>query len=381
MTMVPDAPILVLNAGSSSLKYQLLQPFSGHVHIRGLVERIGEADVPSYAVALSRAAADLAAHPAPAAIGHRVVHGGPHYRRPTLITDQVRGTIHDLESLAPLHNPANAALIDAAVERYPQLPQVAVFDTAFFADLPARTTTYAIDQAVAARYGIRRYGFHGISHDYVSHEAAAVVGRPFGELNQIVLHLGNGASITAIERGRPIDTSMGFTPLEGLVMGTRGGDIDPGALVHLLRHGGLDTDGLDRLLNRGSGMVGLTGHIDLRDVHGAAAAGDERAVRALEIYAYRARKYIGAYLAALGTVDAVTFTAGVGENDAAMRAAILTGLEPLGIALDPHRNRGRGDGPRRISTDTSRTTILVVPTDEERAIARDTAAVVASGMG
>lgn len=369
--------ILVLNAGSSSLKYQLVDPVSGAVAAKGLVERIG-GSLDSYADALATVQADLPASDI-AAVGHRVVHGGERFREPTVITAEVLDTIRELIPLAPLHNPANAAIIEAALAALPGVPQVAIFDTAFFADLPDVATTYAIDREVARSHGIRRYGFHGISHEYVSHQAAALLGRPYDDLNQIVLHLGNGASASAIEAGRPIDTSMGLTPLEGLVMGTRGGDIDPGALIHLMRHAGYDADGIDDLLSRHSGMFGLTGHVDLRDVHAAAAgSGPEsgQAELALALYARRLAKYTGGYAAILGRVDVITFTAGVGENDADIRDRACARLGVLGVTLDARGNRAETHEARLISADDSRVAVAVIPTNEELAIARQAAALV-----
>lgn len=366
---------LVLNAGSSSLKYQLVEPISGHVATKGIVERIGRSAA-DYTEALAKVQADLP-DVTITAVGHRVVHGGEKFSAPTAITTEVLDTIKELIPLAPLHNPANAAIIDAALIALPGLPQFAIFDTAFFADLPEVSTTYAIDRDVARDNGIRRYGFHGISHEYVSHEAARLLGRDYGELNQIVLHLGNGASASAIESGRPIDTSMGLTPLEGLVMGTRGGDIDPGALIHLMRHAHLDADGIDDLLSRHSGMFGLTGCVDLRDVH-ATAKGEgpqaQQAELALALYARRLAKYIGGYAAILGRVDVITFTAGVGENDADIRQRACARLGAFGVILDSTRNRAPVGGPRLISADGSRVTVAVIPTNEELAIARQTAA-------
>lgn len=365
---------LVLNAGSSSLKYQLVQPDSGETVAGGIVERIG-GSLDSYADALATVRADLPAADI-TAVGHRVVHGGDRFREPTVITADVLATIRELIPLAPLHNPANAAIIAAALAVLPDVPQVAVFDTAFFATLPEVATTYAIDRDVAGRHGVRRYGFHGISHEYVSHEAATLLGRPYGELNQIVLHLGNGASASAIEAGRPIDTSMGLTPLEGLVMGTRGGDIDPGALIHLMRHADYDADGIDDLLSRHSGMYGLTGQVDLRDVHAVAAGAGpdaDRAQLALALYARRLAKYIGSYAAILGRVDVMTFTAGVGENDADIRERACARLGVFGVILDAQRNRARTAGARLISSDDSSTAVAVIPTNEELAIARQAA--------
>lgn len=372
-----ERSILVLNGGSSSLKYQLVEPMSGEVRSKGLIERIGK-DPADYLAALHAVREQLPPRTV-AAVGHRVVHGGARFRAPTLITDEVLGTIESLIPLAPLHNPVNAAIIVAARKALPAVPHVAVFDTAFFADLPEVATAYAIDREVARANGIRRYGFHGISHEYVSRAAADLIARPYGEVNQIVLHLGNGASASAVEGGRPVDTSMGLTPLEGLMMGSRGGDIDPGALIHLMRTAGYDADALDDLLSRRSGMVGLTGRGDLRDVHAAAAGADATisaatAELALQLYARRITKYVGAYAALLGRVDVITFTAGVGENDPDIRERALASLGIFGVMLDAQRNAADRRDARIISADGSRVTVAVIPTNEELAIARATSA-------
>jgi len=259
---------------------------------------------------------------------------------------------------------------------FPGLPQVAVFDTAFFRDLPAAAATYAIDRDVAAEHQVRRYGFHGTSHEYVSGRVAQVSGRDPAGLRQIVLHLGNGASVSAVLGGRAVETSMGLTPLEGLVMGTRSGDIDPGVVFHLARTAGMSIDDIDNLLNRRSGLLGLAGASDLRDIDRLIEDGDADAALALDVYCHRIRKYIGAYLAVLGGVDVIAFTAGVGENASGVRARILDGLEALGIRLDSDRNAERASTERVISTDDSPVTVMVVPTNEELAIARATLAMV-----
>jgi acetate kinase len=366
------ALVLVLNAGSSSLKYQVIDPVTGHAVVHGAVERIGEDAMPDHDAALDAMRADLDRHDVTAAslmaVGHRVVHGGPALVRPTIIDDDVLAEIDDLARLAPLHNPPAAAGIRSARLHYPGLPQIAVFDTAFFADLPAAAATYALPSEVTAT-GIRRYGAHGISHQYVASEAAAFLGRPVGDLDQIVLHLGNGASASAISGGRPVDTSMGLTPLEGLVMGTRGGDLDPGLLVNLLRHGDLDVDGLEDLLHHRSGLHGMAGMTDFRDIATAIDRGDQRAQAAYDVYVHRLRKYVGGYLAVLSGADVITFTAGVGEHSSRVRASCLRGLQALGIVLDDARN-DTGNGARRISTDSSPVAVLVIPTNEELAIAR-----------
>ena len=369
--------VLVLNSGSSSLKYQLVQPQTGAALLDGIVERIGEdGGVADHESAL-RAAFNAIAPDGQdmntlglVAVGHRVVHGGPDLYRPTVIDDDALEAIRALAPLAPLHNPPAVLGIEVARRLLPDLPHIAVFDTAFFHDLPAASCTYAIDREVAQRWGVRRYGCHGTSHQYVSEQAAEFLGAPLDSLNQIVLHLGNGASASAIAAGRPVDTSMGMTPLEGLVMGTRCGDIDPGLIGYLNRTAGLGVDEIETMLNRHSGMLGLSGEIDFRVVHRRIAAGDDAAVLAYEVYIHRLRKYIGAYLAVLGHTDVITFTAGVGENDANVRRDALRGLVRLGVELDERLNSGPVDGPRRISAEQSPTAVLVIPTNEELAIAR-----------
>lgn len=369
--------VLVLNSGSSSLKYQLVEPRTGTSLVDGIVERIGEdGGVVDHEAAL-RAAFEIIAPGGQdlsalglVAVGHRVVHGGPNLYRPTIVDDRLVGELRELAPLAPLHNPPAVLGIEVARKVLPDLPHVAVFDTAFFHDLPAAASTYAIDREIAARWHIRRYGFHGTSHDFVSRQAAEFLGAPRESLNQIVLHLGNGASASAIAAGRPVDTTMGLTPMEGLVMGTRSGDVDPGIISYLWRTADMGVDEIESMLNRRSGMLGLTGEIDFRVVHQRIAAGDEDARLGYEVYIHRLRKYIGAYLVLLGRTDVISFTAGVGENDAKVRRDALAGLSGLGIELDEQRNDGAERGARRISADTSPTTVLVVPTDEELAIAR-----------
>lgn len=366
-------PVLVLNAGSSSLKYRVVRPDTGRSLTGGHVERLGSDE---FAEALRTVSEELAEQGIDerslAAVGHRVVHGGQRYVSATLVDDDVLAGLEQLVPLAPLHNPSAIAGIRQAMTAYPGLPQVAVFDTAYFADLPPAASTYAIDAELAHRLGIRRYGMHGISHEYVAQAAADFLGRPLVDLDQVILHLGNGASASAVRAGRPVETSMGLTPLEGLVMGTRAGDLDPGVLLHLMRVGDLDLDELDDLLNHRSGLLGLSGIQDFRDLVTAVDGGDASARTAYEVYCHRLRKYVGAYLAVLGGADVITFTAGTGENVARVRTDVLTGLDRLGIRIDPERNEVRG-GPARISTDDSPVTVLVVPTDEELSIARQVA--------
>ena len=375
MTAGGAGTVLVLNSGSSSLKYSLVQPAGGTPLVDGIVERIGEdGGVTDHEAALRAAfevivggrrdLSDLGV----VAVGHRVVHGGPNLYHPTIIDDAALAQLRDLAPLAPLHNPPAVLGIEVARKLMPDLPHIAVFDTAFFHDLPAAAATYAIDHELASRWHIRRYGFHGTSHQFVSRAAADFLGVAPESLNQIVLHLGNGASASAIAGGRPVDTSMGMTPMEGLVMGTRAGDIDAGVIAYLWRTAGLAVEEIETVLNRRSGMLGLSGESDFRIVHQRIASGDAAAELAYAVYIHRLRKYVGAYLAILERTDVITFTAGVGENDARVRRDALSGLRGLGVELDETRNEGRG--PRRISSDDSAITVLVIPTDEELAIAR-----------
>ncbi|KJL25903.1 Acetate kinase [Microbacterium oxydans] len=400
--------ILVINSGSSSLKYSLIDIEQENLLASGLIERIGQESspvahtvrpavdgdaVPTMVDATFRSDRPIADHAEafevmreqfaahgpsldehrPVAVGHRVVHGGARFYAPTLIDADVERQIDELAVLAPLHNPANLAGIRAARAVFDEVPHVAVFDTAFHQTLPPAAYTYAIDAALAAEHRVRRYGFHGTSHQYVSESAAAFLGRDISELRQLVFHLGNGASVTAIDGGRSVETSMGLTPLEGLVMGTRSGDIDPAALVHLSRRAGLSIDDLDSLLNTRSGLAGLAGRSDMRDILAGVEAEDDAAILAFDVYVHRLRAYAGAYIAQLGGVDVIAFTAGVGENAAPVRAAAMATLGFAGVEIDGARNEARERGIRRISTDASRVTVLVVPTDEELQIARQTA--------
>ncbi|MBD0710696.1 MULTISPECIES: acetate kinase [unclassified Streptomyces] len=399
--MTTPTRVLVLNSGSSSVKYQLLDMNDGHRLAQGLVERIGEetsrlvhtplqgggkrertGPIADHAAALKAVAEELAADglgmdsPELAAIGHRVVHGGLRFTEPTVIDDAVLAEIERLVPVAPLHNPANLTGIRTAMALRPDLPQIAVFDTAFHSTMPEAAARYAIDVETADAHRIRRYGFHGTSHAYVSREAARLLGKEPSEVNMIVLHLGNGASASAVRGGRCVDTSMGLTPLEGLVMGTRSGDIDPAVTFHLKRVAGMSADEIDVLLNKKSGLVGLCGDNDMREIHRRIEEGDERAALAFDIYVHRLKKYIGAYYAVLGRVDAVVFTAGVGENAAPVRAAALAGLEGLGIEVDADLNAVRSGEARLISPEKARVAVAVVPTDEELEIARQTFALV-----
>ncbi|UZJ29546.1 acetate kinase [Streptomyces endophytica] len=402
--------VLVLNSGSSSVKYQLLDMAAGTRLAVGLVERIGvgappacggetsrhihtplaaggekretEGAIADHEAALKAVAAELAADglglesPELAAIGHRVVHGGLKFTAPTVIDDAVLTEIERLVPVAPLHNPANITGIRTARALRPDLPQVAVFDTAFHTTMPEHAARYAIDVETADAHRIRRYGFHGTSHAYVSRKTAELLGKDPSEVNVIVLHLGNGASASAVAGGRCVDTSMGLTPLEGLVMGTRSGDIDPAVTFHLKRVAGMSTDEIDALLNKKSGLVGLCGDNDMREIRRRIDEGDERARLAFDIYIHRLKKYIGAYSAVLGKVDAVAFTAGVGENAAPVREAAVAGLAEMGLVVDASLNAVRSGEPRLISPDHSRVAVAVVPTDEELEIAQQTYALV-----
>ncbi|HTJ72200.1 MAG TPA: acetate kinase [Actinospica sp.] len=394
--------VLVLNVGSSSIKYQLLEldtdidTDSGSRLATGLVDRIGDSegsgklthrqpDAEPYEVTTPFAdhehalAAVLAAFRDAGpdldkirltAVGHRVVHGGSEFTEATVLDEAALAKIRELIPLAPLHNPPNVTGIEAAQRAFPGVPQVAVFDTAFHQTLPPAAHTYAVPSEWRDRYAVRRYGFHGTSHEYVSRRAAAFLGRDLAETNVIVLHLGNGASVSAIEGGRSVETSMGLTPLEGLVMGTRSGDIDPAIPAYLERVAGLDAASVEEALNRKSGLLALAGSNDLRDVDEQADDGDASAQLAIDVYCHRIRKYVGAYYAVLGRVDAIVFTAGVGENDSRIRERSLSGLERLGIGIDPARNDSPAHAERLISPDDAEVAVLVIPTDEEIEIAR-----------
>ena len=395
------AYVLVINSGSSSLKFQIVDPSasaSDTPFVSGLVEQIGEPqgrltvkhgedkwvvqrEIPTHTVGLQEAFRLLDSKgigPTQielTAVGHRVVHGGMVFSEPELIVDPVVEMIRSLIPLAPLHNPANIDGIEVARELLPSIPHVAVFDTGFFRNLPPAAALYAINADVAERNLIRRYGFHGTSHEFVSSQVPALIGRDPMHTRQIVLHLGNGASCSAVENGHPIDTSMGLTPLAGLVMGTRSGDIDPGIIFHLVRQGGMTIDEIDNLLNRQSGVKGLSGVNDFRELRAMIDNEDENAWLAYNVYINQLRRYIGSYMVALGRVDAITFTAGVGENDKHVRMDALDNLANYGIEIDPERNSLPNDGPRIISTDSSRVKVLVVPTNEELAIAQKAARV------
>ena len=393
--------ILVINAGSSSLKYQLLDPDSQKVLAKGLCERIGidgkftykapgketvdavDVAMPSHAEAIQAvldALVDgkngvIGSMKEIDAVGHRVVHGGEKFAKSVRITGEVMAAIEECNPLAPLHNPANIIGIKACQALMPDTPMVAVFDTAFHQTMSPVAYTYALPYEYYQNDKVRRYGFHGTSHKYVAGRAAAMLGRPIEELKLISCHLGNGSSITAIDSGKSVDTSMGFTPLAGVPMGTRSGDLDAGILEYLMNKHGMDIKEMLNVLNKKSGVQGISGvSSDFRDLDNAAEQGSERAALALQAFEYSVKKYIGAYAAAMGGVDAVIFTAGVGENSKDTRAKIVSGLEYMGIKIDAEKNNFRGE-ERDISADGASVRTLVIPTNEELMIAMDTAAI------
>ena len=397
--------ILVLNCGSSSVKFQLLEMKGEQVIARGIVERIGQPGASfSYTNGMEiRLDAEVADHDAAIAlifelllhqehgvlggmeeidgIGHRVVHGAERFTDSVLISAEVINAVRDCSQFAPLHNPPNLIGIEAATRVSPQIPQVAVFDTAFHNRMPRSAYLYALPYHLYEKLGIRRYGFHGTSHRYVARRAAKQLGRPLEELRIITCHLGNGASVAAVTGGESVDTSMGFTPLEGLVMGTRCGDLDPAILPYLMKHEGLSPAEVDNLLNKESGLLGITGDCnDMREIEERAAGGSERHRLALDIFCRRVKKYVGAYAAILGGVDAIVFTGGIGENSPEVRRRVVGRLEYMGVRLDRERNEAgalcvsAGDPPEGVA-------VLVIPTNEELAIARDTAAIVRQSRG
>lgn len=390
--------ILVVNCGSSSLKYQLMDMTTKESVGIGLVERIGlegavlthrtasgekeviTTEIPNHTVAIELVLKVLVSPDYGAvkdlneiaAIGHRVVHGGENFAQSAIIDDKVMQAIQDCIELAPLHNPPNIAGIEACQKLMPGIPQVAVFDTAFHQTMPDYAYLYGLTYELYEKYKIRRYGFHGTSHKYVSQRAAALLGKPAEDLKLITCHLGNGSSITAIKGGKSIETSMGFTPLQGLLMGTRSGDLDPAIITYIMRKENLNSDQIDNFLNKKCGVLGVSGvSSDFRDIGNAAEEGNYRAKLALEIFAYQAKKYIGAYAAALNGVDAIIFTAGIGENSVSIRAAICDNLSYLGVNVDQEKNKVRG-----VEVDVSETNaacrVLVIPTNEELMIALDT---------
>lgn len=393
--------ILVLNCGSSSLKYRLFDMDSETETAQGLAERLGtdrsrlehvafpgtpgetrrvvEEPIADHAGAVSQALTLLTCPGGPVrqasdigAVGHRVVHGGGRFSQPVVIDAAVEEGIREVIPLAPLHNPANLTGIAAARQRFPTAPHVAVFDTAFHQTMPEHAFLYALPYELYEKYGIRRYGFHGISHRYIAGRAAEMLGRPLRECDLVTVHLGNGDSVCAVKKGRSVDTSMGMTPLAGTIMGTRSGDLDPEIGLFLERQVGMDEAAVDDLFNRKSGLLGICGSSDMRDIHRRRAAGDARAELAFSMFAYSIRKYIGAYIAVLGRVDAVVFTAGIGEHDPATREAALEGLSERGIMLDVERNREALGRAMEIGRAGAPVRVFAVPTNEELEIARQT---------
>ncbi len=396
--------VLVINAGSSSLKYQLLNPATGDLLAKGLCERIGidgkftykpqvegkekldavDVAMPTHAEAIA-AVLDALVDPKNGviasmkeidAVGHRVVHGGEKFASSVVITDEVMAAIEECNPLAPLHNPANIIGIKACQEKMPGVPMVAVFDTAFHQTMPAKAYTYAIPYEYYENDKMRRYGFHGTSHRYVSQRCAEILGKPIEELKIVSCHLGNGSSITAIDGGKSVDTSMGLTPLAGLPMGTRSGDMDAGIMEFIMKKYDMSMADMMTTLNKKSGVLGISGvSSDFRDLDNAAAEGNKRAALAVEVFEYGVRKMIAEYAAAMGGVDAVVFTAGVGENSADMRLHFVDGLKFMGIEIDPEKNNIRGE-ERIVSPDGAKVKVLVIPTNEELMIAKDTAELV-----
>lgn len=394
--------ILVINTGSSSIKYKLFSLNNSKVLAHGNLEKIGEpgkgrhtcviisegsesrqvleTSVKDHKEGLN-AIVNLITDPQTGviknvseinAVGHRVVHGAETFRKPTVIDDQVLEAIRQNVPLAPLHNPSNILGIETARQIFPDAVQVAVFDTAFHHSIPPRAFLYALPYKLYTSLKIRRYGFHGTSHNFVAEEAATLLGKPLAEVNLITIHLGNGGSITAVERGRSVDTSMGMTPLEGLIMGTRSGDLDPSIPYFLASNARMTIEEINTLLNKESGLKGICGLNDMRDIVAADEKGDKQAGTALDMYAYRIKKYIGAYLAVLGSLDAIVFTAGIGEHTPQIRARVCNGLEKLGIILDTQSNEKLDGGIREIQSADSPTGIFIIPTDEELKIARET---------
>ncbi len=390
--------ILVINAGSSSVKYKLFDMKDESIMAEGVVDRVGmegaslvhssgsskeiemESDVPDYDTALNLIM-NILIHPGYgvmgnineiSAIGHRVVHGGEKASASVLIDSEVEDVIRECFDLAPLHNPPNMRGIEACKKILPDVPQVAVFDTAFHRTIPEEAYLYAVPYRLYKEYSIRRYGFHGTSHRYVAHRAAQIMGQPLEELNMITCHLGNGCSITAIKSGESMDTSMGFTPLEGLIMGTRSGDIDPAIVFYLMDHMGLTGSDVSAMLNNKSGLLGLSElSKDMRDLEKAAREGNKGAIRTLNCFAYRVRKYIGAYAASMGGLDSIVFTGGIGENSSKIRAMVCHRLEFLGVRIDIEQNSNT-TGEGSIASNDSDVEVLIVPTNEELMIARDT---------
>lgn len=395
--------VLVINAGSSSLKYQLLNMEKETVMATGLVERIGdktgtithkkingsgeektviERPFNDHKEAM-HLAVDLITDPEKGvisdkkeifAIGHRVVQGGEQFNTSIRINESIKQAIKDNNPLAPLHNPANLVGIEVAEELFPGTPNVAVFDTEFHQTMPPKAFLYALPYEYYKELRIRRYGFHGTSHKYVAHKAASLLGKKPEDINIITVHLGNGCSMAAVKKGKCVDTSMGMTPLAGVMMGTRSGDFDPAIIPYLVKHKGMNVDDIDNVLNKQSGLKGICGMNDMRDIHAKTEQGDEMAKLALEMFVYRVKKYIGSYTAVLGTVDVIAFTAGIGENDDVARRDICEDMEGLGISVDTEKNKGRFGSPQPIHKEGSKVQVWVIPTNEELQIAQDTVA-------
>ena len=391
--------VLVINCGSSSLKYQLFDMNSEEVLSKGLVERIGmegsrvnhsktgmekiiiEESIPDHTAGI-KLVLDALLHPDHGslksleeltAVGHRVVHAGEKFACSVKLTEEVMNALRECIPLAPLHNPANIMGVEAVTEALPNIPQVGIFDTAFHQTMPKHAYIYGIPYEYYEKHGIRRYGFHGTSHFYVSNRAAEILGKPIESLKIVTCHLGNGSSITAVDGGKSADTTMGFTPLPGILMGTRCGDIDPAIIPFLVKAEGKDVSEIDSILNKKSGIQGISGvSSDMRDIEEAMENGNERAKLAYDILAYVIRKQIGAYAAAMGGIDALVFTAGIGENDCGLRACICNGLEFMGISVDPGKNDKLRGKEKIISHDGAKVAVMVVPTNEELVIARDT---------
>ncbi len=390
--------VFVVNCGSSSIKYQLINMDGEKVMAKGLIERIGmegstlkhtpagkytidlKEDIPDHVVGIKMAIKALTSSDYGVikdmseidAVGHRVVHGGERFTDSVLITGEVLNGIKACSEIAPLHNPPNLYGIEACMNIMKGIPQVAVFDTAFHQTMPKVAYLYGLPYEMYVKYGLRRYGFHGTSHKYVAQRAAELMGEHMSDLRIITCHLGNGASITAIKYGKSIDTSMGYTPLEGLIMGTRSGEIDPAIIPFLMEKENMTAQQIDDYLNRRSGILGISGlSSDFRDLESAANRGDDRSQLAIDVFAYKVKKYIGGYVAAMGGVDAIVFTAGLGENSPFMRDKICNGLEYLGTRVDPELNKVRGQ-EKEISVRRARVKIFVIPTNEELVIARDT---------
>jgi len=401
--------ILIINSGSSSIKFQLLDMQDETVLASGLVERIGEKScidtnikcvfrpgseqekkitnsivisdhrqgmLLATELLTDKTGSVLADKSEISAVGHRVVHGGEAFHAPAIINEEVIKALEKMIPLAPLHNPAGLDGINVAKEFFDTVPHVAVFDTAFYQTIPAHAHIYAIPYELYTEYKVRRYGFHGTSHKFVAGEAAKVLNKPLSECNLITIHLGNGCSMTAVKDGLAVDTSMGVTPLEGLVMGTRSGDIDPAIFAFLHRNNEMSVEEIDHMLNKKSGLKGICEMNDMRDIHDAIEKGDQLAQLALDVQTYRIKKYIGSYMAVLGRVDAIIFTAGIGENDSIVRQKSLVGLEQFGIHLNPEKNDKRSKDALKINSEESKTEIWVIPTNEELAIARQTCDVI-----